>query len=130
MSRKTFFLAILIGVILIITGCGSQQTKLTAADNGRQLEVKAGQQFIIELEGNPSTGYTWETKDLDAGMFQQIGDAKFTSANPGLAGASGTLSLTFEAIQAGTTTLTLVYHRSWETNVEPINTFTVTVTVK
>ena len=130
MSRKTFYLAILITVILMTTGCGSRQTKLTATDNGGQADVKVGQQFVIELAGNPSTGYTWETKDLDASMFQQIGDAKFTSSNPGLAGAGGTLALTFKVVRAGTAVLTLVYHRPWETNVEPINTFTVTVTVK
>ncbi len=40
------------------------------------------------------------------------------------------MTLTFKALQAGTATLTLVYHRPWETGVEPIDTFTVTVTVR
>ena len=130
MSRKIFYLIILVAVILMTAGCGSRQTKLMATDNGGQVEVKMGDQFVIELEGNPSTGYTWEAKDLDTSIFQQIGDAKFTSGNPSLIGAGGTLALTFKAVRAGTATLTLVYHRSWETGVDPINTFTVTVTAK
>jgi len=130
MARKILFLVALAGMVILITGCGSVQTQLSAADNGKTVEVKAGDQIVIALEGNPSTGYTWEAKDLDAGMFQQVGETEFKSSNPGLIGAGGTLTLTFKTLKAGTSALTLIYHRPWETDVAPVNTFMVNVTVK
>ena len=130
MLNKSVILIVLAVTMILSTGCGPREVKVTTAENGGQIEVKAGDQFVVELEGNPSTGYTWEARDLDTNMFQQIGDAEFTSGDPGLVGAGGTLALTFKAIQAGTGTLTLVYHRSWEPDVAPADTFTVTVIVK
>jgi inhibitor of cysteine peptidase len=130
MARKILFLVALAGMVILITGCGSVQTQLSAADNGKTVEVKAGDQIVIALEGNPSTGYTWEAKDLDASMLQQVGETEFKSSNPGLIGAGGTLTLTFKTLKAGTSALTLIYHRPWETDVAPVNTFMVNVTVK
>jgi inhibitor of cysteine peptidase len=129
MFRKTLFLSSLI-LVLVLTACGPATAKLTAEENGGQIEVKAGDLIGISLAGNPSTGYTWESKDLDATMFEQVGEAEFKSDNPSLVGAGGTLTLTFKALKAGTATLNLVYHRPWETDVEPLDTFSVTVTVK
>jgi inhibitor of cysteine peptidase len=85
---------------------------------------------VVELDGNPSTGYTWEAKDLDDSMIQQVGEAEFQSSNPGLIGAGGTLTLKFKTLKVGTTSLTLVYHRPWETGVKPLSSFTTMITVK
>ncbi len=103
---------------------------LGAADNGSQVNVKVGESIIIKLESNPSTGYTWEPKDLDTAIFRLAGDPTFLSDDPGAVGSSGVLTLTFITIKAGTTSLKLAYQRPWETNVEPIDTFTIPVTVK
>jgi inhibitor of cysteine peptidase len=118
-------------VLLLAAACSpAKPVTLTAADKGSQVDVKAGEQIVITLDGNPSTGYTWEAKDLDSTMFEQVGDPAFISSNPSLVGSGGTLTLTFKALKAGTATLTLVYHRPWETGVDPMDTFVVTVTVK
>ena len=93
--------------------------------------MNVGDTLVIQLASNPSTGFTWEVKDLDAAMLEPVGEPEFKDADtpPGLVGAGGTLSTTFHALKPGSTTLTLVYHRPWETDVEPIDTFTVTITV-
>jgi predicted secreted protein len=82
------------------------------------------------LNGNPSSGYTLETKDLDTTMFEQVVDAVITSSNPGLVGSDGTLTMTFKALKAGTAHLTLVYHLPSETGIDPIDTFAVIVSLK
>jgi inhibitor of cysteine peptidase len=131
MSRNTFILTALAAVLLLATACSSPRTvTLTGANNGGKVEVQDGGQIIIRLEGNPSTGYTWEAKDLDTSLFNQVGKPVFSSSSPGLVGSGGTLALTFNAMKAGSSQLTLIYHRPWEIGVDPINTFTVTVTVK
>jgi inhibitor of cysteine peptidase len=131
MLLKILSLVTLAVVLIPATSCSpTKQVNLTAKDNGSQVYVKVGGQMVITLDSNPSTGYTWEAKDLDTSMFEQVGDPMFSSSNPGLVGSGGTLTLTFKSLKAGTAALKLVYHRPWETGVDPIDTFAVTVTVK
>ena len=138
MERITFFLTALVAVI-ILNACSHTQSvevsppellPIAASDNGTTVNAVAGQELVITLDGNPSTGYTWEAKDLDTTMFLQVGDSQFTSANPDLVGSGGTLTLTFRVLKTGNATLTLVYHRPWERDVEPLDSFSVTVMVK
>ena len=132
MSPKIHSLALFILVIVLATACTpvNKTVTLTTSDKGSQVDVNVGQQIVIALDGNPSTGFTWEAKDLDTTMFEEVGDPAFNSSNPGSVGSGGTLTLTFKALKAGTSNLTLIYHRPWETGVAPIDTFTVTLTVK
>ena len=131
MFRRIQFLTPYLLVIMLATGCSpSKSINLTAADTGKQVNIKVGEQFIITLEGNPSTGNSWEAKDLDTSIIEQVGDTVFQSSNPDLVGSGGTLTMTFEGLKTGTSTLTLVYHRPWETGVDPIDTFEITVTIK
>jgi inhibitor of cysteine peptidase len=138
MLRKAIFLTTLAVAIILSTGCAPQQfqvsppeqVNLVDSNNGENVRLFAGQELIIQLDGNPTTGYTWETKDLDTKMFAQVGEVQFTSSNPKLVGSGGTQTLTLKVLNAGTSTLTLIYHRPWEKDVQPIKTFSVTVTVK
>jgi inhibitor of cysteine peptidase len=131
MFTKTLSLILLAVVLILATACSpAKQVNLTAADKGSQVEVRTGEEIVITLDSNPSTGFSWEAKDLDTTMFEQVGDPTYISSNPGLVGSGGTLTLTFKALKTGTATLTLIYHRPWETDVAPVDTFAVTVTVK
>ncbi len=132
MIRKILSLVSAAVILILASACSgpANQVNLTAADKGGQVDVKVGGEIVIALDSNPSTGYTWEAKELDTTMFGQVGDPTFTSSSPGLVGSGGTLTLTFKALKEGTATLTLVYHRPWETGVDPVDTFAITVTVK
>jgi inhibitor of cysteine peptidase len=111
-------------------GCGSGRILFTEAQDGEQVQVAVGEEFSIRLPGNPSTGYSWEPQDLDASLFEQAGEPEFESSDPSLVGAGGDVTLTFRVLKAGTASLTLVYHRPWETDAEPADTFTLTVTAR
>ncbi|MBN2385860.1 MAG: protease inhibitor I42 family protein [Anaerolineales bacterium] len=128
--QTTIVLMAFLTLIIVISGCGPQQVTLDAAHNGGQVSVRDNGLIVIRLPANPSTGYTWEPQDLDSGLFAQTGEPVFTSDNPDLLGSGGIQVLTFRALRPGTATLTLVHHRPWETDVAPLETFTVTVTVK
>jgi inhibitor of cysteine peptidase len=130
MMRITLSIFILAGVFFAVAGCSSRKIDLTSADDGRQLNVNLGERIVIALDGNPTTGYTWEPKDLDASLIQQVGSTAYKSSNQGLVGAGGTQTLTFKTLKAGITSLTLVYHRPWETDVDLLQTFTITVNIK
>jgi inhibitor of cysteine peptidase len=122
---------LLVAVVLAaISGCSSNTAlALEAKDNGRQIELQKGQILVINLEANPSTGYTWEPVDLKGAIVRQVGETEF-NPDSDLVGAPGTQTLRFEALKSGQMDLKLVYHRPWEEGVEPLETFTVQVTVQ
>jgi inhibitor of cysteine peptidase len=130
MQRRILFIFMFAGLLVSMAGCGARQLKLTSADNGVQQSVNVGEEIVIMLDGNPTTGYTWEAKDLDTSMIQQVGSAEFKSSNPGLVGSGGTQTLTFKTLKPGSTSLTIIYHRPWETDVKPLHSFTTTIVVK
>ena len=138
MKRLSIILTALVAIV-ILSACSHpqsvqvsppEQLPIATSDNGTKVNAFVGQELVITLDGNPSTGYTWETKDLDTTMFLQVGDAKFTSSNPNLVGSGGTQTLTIRVLKTGTATLTLIYHHPWETGVEPVETFSIAVNVK
>jgi inhibitor of cysteine peptidase len=122
---------LLVAVVLAsVSGCAAKTAlALDAKDNGRQIELQKGQTLVINLEGNPSTGYTWEPVDLEGAIIRQVGEPEFNPESE-LVGAPGTQTLRFEALKAGQMDLKLVYHRPWEEGVEPLETFTIHVTVR
>jgi inhibitor of cysteine peptidase len=131
MSSKILTLLLCTGILVFSTACGAaNRVTLTAADKDSQVDIAKGGTIVITLEGNPSTGFSWEARDLNSAMFEQVGEPVFTSSNPDLIGSGGTVTLTFKALQAGTAALNLVYHRSWETGVDPLDTYSVSVRVK
>jgi inhibitor of cysteine peptidase len=117
---------LLIVVILIILG--PREVQLTDADNGKTIELKKGQVLRITLAANPTTGYTWEVVEGDEKVVRQLGEIKFKPESEAL-GAGGVQIIRLEVMNAGQTTLKLVYHRPWETGVEPLKTFSLTIKV-
>jgi C1A family cysteine protease len=81
--------------------------------------------LVIELECNPSTGYSWLIKDLDRNVLQSVGEPEFKSINK--KSGPGTPWLTqfkFIGISAGSTSLQLEYCRPWEKEKRPLKTLT------
>lgn len=127
------WLAGLFVILLLTGGCSVSQVNLDDTHNATRHELARGQELVITLTSNPTTGYRWEIAEADKAIVRQVGDAEYKSSasgNPPLVGAGGAETFRFETIGAGTTTLKLVYRRSWETGVPPIKTYTVQVTVR
>jgi len=117
-------------VLTAISGCAAQAAlALEADDNGNEITLNKGQTLTIKLEANPTTGYTWEVVESEGAILRQVGETEY-EAESDLIGAGGVQTLRFEAVQAGQMELRLVYHRPWETDVEPLEIFSVQVTVK
>ena len=121
----------LLVALAVATGCRPQQeVKASIDDDGREMQLKKGQPLVVTLEGNPTTGYSWEVAEpLDEQVLRQAGEPEFKPESD-LAGAGGVQILRFEAVNAGQTALKLAYRRSWEKDVEPLNTFSIQVIVR
>jgi inhibitor of cysteine peptidase len=127
---KVIRVVVLLSLLLTtLAACGSaNEVNLDANDNGSQVELQADQTLVISLEGNPTTGYTWEVAEVDEGVLRQVGEMEFEPQDTGDVGVGGVQILRFEAVNSGQTDLDLVYHRSWEDE-EPLKTFSVQVVV-
>ncbi len=129
-----FVVPVVLSIMLSVASACSppQQTSaisLSADDAGRRIELSKGHTLNISLASNPTTGYRWEAKDLDEEILRQIGEPEFESQSK-LVGAPGVEILRFQAVGAGRTALNLVYRRSWEMNVQPLETYSVEVVVR
>lgn len=103
--------------------------QLTEADAGRLIELRVGDKLEITLPGNPTTGFQWEVSAVDSAILQPIGEPQFEPSSDAV-GSGGKVTLSFEAVGVGQTDLKLIYHRPFEENVAPIQTFEVKVTVR
>lgn len=92
---------------------------------GDAITVAKGDEFIVALPANPSTGYAWTAAD-DPDVTFVSGHQVAGGSQPG---ASGTQELEFRAERAGQSTLKLAYARSFEPGVPPAKTATFPVTV-
>ena len=133
---------------ILIAGCTSttedknadepmpaEEVTLTMQDKDATLTIKSGEVFHIILEGNITTGYTWEVGELEEALLQQQGEVEYrqsesstdSTAEEPLAGAPGEFSFSFKALRAGDTELRLIYHRTFEPDVAPLDEFSITV---
>ena len=107
--------------------------KLDSTADGTTQQLKKAEAMSITLESNPSTGYSWFASISDTAILAQMGEPEYTapteSSTP-VVGAPGTQTFLFQAIETGTTTITLEYKRGWETDVAPEKTITITVEVQ
>ena len=133
LNNKFGFVALLtlIVALTLATGCTPQQeVKASIDDDGREKQLKKGQTLVVTLEGNPTTGYSWEVAEpLDEQVLRQAGEPEFKAESEAL-GAGGVQVLRFEAVNAGKTALKLAYRRSWEKDVEPLETYSIEVVVR
>ena len=105
---------------------------VTGGDTGSRVQLSKGEILKVTLVGNPSTGFMWELPSLDTTILKKKGDWEFKADNAtrGFAGSPGQLTICFEAVGAGKTTLGLIYHQSFDPVTPPIQTFALTVVVK
>lgn len=133
MSTRATTLFVLCAFALTLASCSSagneEPVRITEADAGSTVELHQGQTLEVALPGNPTTGYTWEVVPGAESVLERQGEPAF-EAESELLGAGGVMTLSFEANGQGEATLSLIYHRTFEPGVAPLQTFEVTVVVE
>jgi len=122
------FIAALIALLLTFSACSTAGVKLDEQHNGQSVEVNSGDRITVTLEGNPTTGYSWELGELDSAVVELVGEPDYKTDTK-MFGSGGTYTFTLKAVAPGATTVKLIYHRSWE-DAEPEKVFEVTLNVK
>jgi len=101
---------------------------LTSADNGRSLDVHAGDTIVITLAENPTTGYRWELAPSDGRVVKLVFD-RFEMAPDPAVGSGGTHEFHVAAKAPGRAAIELGLRRSWTPDQPPLESFSVTVAV-
>lgn len=84
--------------------------------------VLMGYMTQIQLESNPTTGYSWRLAK-PASLFDVAkDDYKPAPKEPGVVGSGGTQIITLRAKQQGEETLSFEYVRPWEKDTAPVKT--------
>ena len=130
-SGKVTIIAFLVGLIVLMAGCFGGKTP-EYSNSASPIEIEVGQEFIITLDSNPTTGYQWQLAELlDEAILRLIGSKyEAPEAKPGLVGAGGKERWTFKAVGEGETKICLKYVRSWEKDVAPVRSETFSVIVR
>ncbi|HEX5369333.1 MAG TPA: protease inhibitor I42 family protein [Dehalococcoidia bacterium] len=103
------------------------ETTLTAADNGRAIEVESADELVVELDENATTGYRWAVEEpLPAGLSLSSSDYEPGGATPG---AGGKRRIRLHATGAGGGALSLKLWREWQGDASVTERFRVTVTI-
>lgn len=90
------------------------------------LSVRCGDEFKIELESNPSTGYRWHLIFFNKKILKFI-SSEFVPKTASQIGGGGIERFNFKAIKEGTTSIKLVYKRAWEREATKSDEFFVNV---
>ena len=144
MKRKlilTVLAAILVLSALSATACSTDKPGtvgweipidnfMNKPDHSDEIEVPAGDTFILKLGSNLTTGFQWgeEAGVSNGDVLKQTG-YEFTEPDTDKVGAAGQEIWTFEALKKGTTKVSMSYDRPWEGGEKAEWTYEITVTV-
>lgn len=95
-----------------LEGAAPVQT-FTDPQTGTTVTLRPGGKLNLKLESNPSTGYYWYLKDIDASQLDQLSENYYADPAPeGVVGSGGHQMFVFEALSIGRSDLVLSYERS------------------
>jgi inhibitor of cysteine peptidase len=123
--------------LLLLSICATTNTRgnamstitLTQGDKGKSITVHIGDEIIINLPENPTTGYRWAIDKMDATVLVSQ-NPTFSSTPGGAIGSGGTRTFTFIAKQPGTVHLQLKRWREWQGDSSIIDRYDITVQIQ
>ena len=103
------------------------ELQLTAENNGQNFQVPVGGIIAVQLEGNRTTGFSWNNATKSKNL-ELVGEIQY-AAKESLLGSGGVATATFRASKVGKATLVLEYKRVFEKK-PAAKTFQITVEVQ
>jgi inhibitor of cysteine peptidase len=114
-------------VLLFSLACAMQKKPVIVGNTGVDtVHVARGQTFTVPLEGNPSTGFSWNVIAVDSAKVKPLGEPRFEPRN-NMPGSGGTYFFDFTAVVKGVSKIGFAYFRTWEKEIAPADSFSITV---
>src|SRR5690349_6603332 len=92
---------------------------LTGDDDGRRFDIAVGQEAVVRLASNPSTGYKWALADSRSAVMGVMGEPSFEPPARPLPGAPGTEVWRLKAMTKGQAEVRFEYKRAWDKVLPP-----------
>ncbi len=123
-----FWMLVTVAVIAasLIAGCAGEVKTYT--DSAQVISIDSNQEFIIALDSNHSTGYSWQESydetilKLVEKSYQQ--DKRAKEIKVGVGGAD---HFRFKALKTGETKITMTYKQPWAATATDQKVFTVKI---
>ncbi|MBC3347535.1 MULTISPECIES: protease inhibitor I42 family protein [Pseudomonas] len=118
--------------LALLSACATQPKHNVTVEKLSQCPVQLtnGQNLILNLPSNPSTGYRWAIQDSAGGVLKALGPEVYRNPeDAGIVGAAGVSTWRFQAFTAGTGRLRLTYQQPWAPEVPPVETFDCAISV-
>jgi predicted secreted protein len=123
-------LAIVAGSFIVYGDSDGQgdDMNVTYFDGPGDVQTAVGEEFVIAMKGNATTGYDWKVASMPEGLELVEDWYQSDSNDNNLCGVGGNHFFKISAEKAGTYDVILDYQRSWEDS--PIRTETIKVEVQ
>ncbi|WP_081326438.1 protease inhibitor I42 family protein, partial [Paenibacillus polymyxa] len=102
--------------LCLLAACASApKQNVTVEEQGAcPLQLKTGQNLILTLPSNPTTGYRWAIQDSAGGVLRALSPEVYSSSESGVIGGGGQSTWRFQAFTAGQGRLRLTSQQPWE----------------
>ena len=100
------------------------QLQLTKSDHGKTVSARLGDEAVITLDENQTTGYRWAVDKLDAD-FIEVRTSDYTLGSGTAVGGGGIRRITLLLKKAGSVRLELKLRREWERDSQGIDHFVI-----
>ena len=109
--KKTIFAA-----LMLLGACSASVAQdISEADKDTPITGSVGEEIIISLAGNASTGYKWHFSSDNAYIYKVIEENYTPDAHPaGMVGIGGHYIYKIKPLHKGNFTITARYFRPWE----------------
>ena len=105
---------------------------VTEADLHRTVTLRPGQEIVVRLASNRTTGYRWSLVAADDPVLALLASPVYVpdTTPAGAVGVGGTEVWRLSAFRAGAQTLSFEYRRPWEHDTPAARTVSLSVTVR
>jgi inhibitor of cysteine peptidase len=128
-AAAVILVAMAVALYMVVRDDGQAPMTLTHADQGHSFTVQQGDEVVVRIASNATTGYEWAVAQIDSNVLTYQG-SEYEAPSTNVVGAGGTQVLRFEATGTGTSPLALKYWRPWEGDASVVERYDVTITVQ
>ena len=124
MKRLLILVTVAVLTICSVAGCVGEVKTYT--DSGQTIDIGVGQEFVIALGSNRTTGYGWQ-ESYDENMLRLVEKTYEEETEEDVVGAGGIEYFRFRTLEAGETEVTLTYKRAAEEEFYEQKIFTINI---
>lgn len=118
--------------LALLAACATQPAQNVTVEKQSECPVKLhnGQNLILTLPSNPTTGYRWAIQDSAGGVLRSLSPEVYSNPeDAGLVGSAGQSTWRFQTFAAGNGRLRLTYSQPWAPEVPAVKTFDCVISV-